>query len=120
MTDRYRSSGENGDMFPAMRIAGFLIAHDVTIEGSNRDDGIDDYAFILHPNDGRMEEISFVLYNQRNHRLVPATSDEIVRRLMIVPGLVENVISPFSDLLIKTNGDFDADEFNPIHEALDK
>jgi|SRR3989344_295993 len=64
-------------------------------------------------------EIGELVYDKTNNSFYPASSDEVRRRLE-VPGFINNVVRPMAILFRNAQGDFYAESFEPIHNALDR
>lgn len=105
-------------MPPQERVAGFLRQHRITVLPVESGQ-LSSFSFMQFPQvGGTAREIAEIQYDRASRTLVPASIEELEKRLEF-PDLVSDVIRPFSRLLAQEQGDFYGERFEAIHAALD-
>lgn len=75
-------------------------------------------SFMQYRTEGPVE-IGELTYDLGKDSLCPPSIDEVKKRLK-VEGFINNVIRPLSRLFVSAKGNFYNENFDPIHDALDR
>lgn len=102
---------------PEQKVADFISVTRTTMYSASYENGQDLYSFLLPTRDG-VKTFS-VSYDNNQKSIIPPDEKELEERKK-VSGLEENLIKPFSELLISESGDYDSPKFNTIKEAINQ
>ena len=108
---------DKGVIHDAQAVADFLTRQGITVVGVEGEDGVDTYVFMPASNSPDLPfQIGELSYDRAAGEVLPIPP-EVEERRKSLPGFVD-AINSFGRLLDRAKGDFYADVFAPVHNAL--
>ncbi len=102
---------------PEQKVTNFISVTRTTMYKTSYENGQDVYSFLFPTREGT--KTFSISYDNSQKAIIPPDGKELEERKK-VSGLEENLLIPFSELLISEGGDYDSPKFNTIKEAIDQ
>lgn len=99
------------------KVANFISVTRTTMYNTSYENGLDTYNFLFPTREGT--KTFSISYDNNQKAIIPPDEKELEERKK-VSGLEENLLMPFSELLISEGGDYNSLKFNTIKEAIDQ